>query len=277
MANYRRRKTGLICLFLLFSCLLVNVTIADSVNEREGSPKPETSAIQRNRPEQSLRGGSELLLPLKWAVGVLKTATIGPLVKPTVILLGKFTIIAFITAEIMAYLGLIGDSGEGLYDWALDNEERVHSFIRKWGVRPGGFLRSRLESMLQSYNALPPKAKFASAVSAGTTAFPFILRTSLWSGATVLGSFLFVEFLCFVGVLGDVGEGLGEWVSDGGSEPILRTVRRIAVDVLPVLRQKLKILELVHAFWSNIKNDRVFWAGFGVGATASVVLPICYD
>jgi hypothetical protein len=164
MANYRRRKTGLICLFLLFSCLLVNVTIADSVNEREGSPKPETSAIQRNRPEQSLRGGSELLLPLKWAVGVLKTATIGPLVKPTVILLGKFTIIAFITAEIMAYLGLIGDSGEGLYDWALDNEERVHSFIRKWGVRPGGFLRSRLESMLQSYNALPPKAKFASPI-----------------------------------------------------------------------------------------------------------------
>jgi hypothetical protein len=262
-----------ISFFFLFSCLLVNVTIAEDVNERE-SFKPERTVHQQQlqKPEQSLRGGSELLLPLKWAVGVLRQATIGPLIKPTVKFVAKSAIVAFIAAEIMAYLGLIGDSGEGLYYWALDNKVRVHSFLLKWGVRPGGFIRFRLEDMLHAKASLPPKAKFAYAVSLGTTAFPFILRTSFWTGATLLGSLMFAELLAFLGVLGDVGEGLGEWVKDGDAEPVLLTFRRITADVLPVLRQKLQILELVQGAWTNIKDDRVLWTGFGIGAIASVVL-----
>jgi hypothetical protein len=268
-------KMRLISFFLLLSCLLVNVTIAEDVNNAQ-SVKPETAVEQQQQqlqlPEQSLRGGSELLLPLKWAVGELKQATIGPLVKPTVMFLAKSAIVAIIVAEIMAYLGLIGDSGKGLYYWALDNKVSVNSFLHKWGVRPGGFIRYRLEDMLHAKESLPEKAKFAYAVSLGTTAFPFILRTSFWTGGTLLGSFMFAELLAFLGVLGDAGEGLGEWVKDGDAEPILLTFRRITADVLPVLRQKLQILELVQGAWTNIKDDRVLWIGFGIGAIASVVL-----
>jgi hypothetical protein len=263
-----------LCFFLLFlSCFLANVTIAGYVNEGE-SFKPETAVEQQQvqRPEQSLRGGSEHLQPLKWVVGVLKEATIGPLVKPTVIILAKSAIVAFIAAEMMAYLGLIGESGKGLYHWAQVNKVRVNSFLLKWGVRPGGFIRSRLEDMLHAKESLPHKAKFAWAVSLGTTAFPFILRTSFWTGATVLGIFIFAELLAFLGVLGDVGEGLGEWVKDGDAEPILLTFRRITADVLPILRQKLQILDMAQGVWTKIKDDRVFWTGFGIGAIASVVL-----
>ena len=250
------------------------MTIAEDAKEGESFEKPEAAVEQQQlqRPEKSLRGGSELLLPLKWAVGVLRQATIGPIIKPTVKFVAKSAIVAFIAAEIMAYLGLIGESGEGLYYWALDNQVRVHSFLLKSGVRPGGFIRFRLEDMLRAKQALPEKVKFVYAVSLGTTAFPFILRTSLWTGATVLGSFIFAELLAFLGVLGDVGEGLGEWVKDGDAEPILLTFRRFTADVLPVLRHKLQILELVQGAWTNVKDDRVLWIGFGIGAIASVVL-----
>jgi hypothetical protein len=263
----------LIRFFLLFACLLVNVTIAQDVNGGENF-KPETAVKQQQlqRLEESLRGGSEILLPLEWAVGVLKEATIGPLVKPALKILAKSAIASFMVAQIMAYLGLIGVSGKGLFHWALDNKESVNSFALKWGVRPGGYIRSRLEDMLQSYTSLPQKAKFASAVTVGTTAFPFILRTSFWSGATMLGSFIFAELLAFLGVLGDVGEGLGEWFEDGNAEPMLLTFRRITGAILVVLRQKLQILELAQGLWTNIKDDRIFWTGFGIGATASVIL-----
>jgi hypothetical protein len=62
-------------------------------------------------------------------------------------------------------------------------------------------------------------------------------------------------------------------VKDGHVEPILvLTFRRITGAILVVLQQKLQILELAQGLWTNIKDDRVFWTGFGIGATASVVL-----
>lgn len=267
----------LISFFLVFSCLLVNVTIAEDVKEGESFiPQTAVDQQQLQQPEQSFRGGggSELLLPLKWAVGELREATIGPLVKPTVMFLAKSAIVALIVAETMAYLGLIGDRGEGLYYWARDNEVRVNSLLLKWGVRPGGFIRSRLEDILHAKLSLPDaeRPKFAYAVTLGTTAFPFIVRTLFWTGSTLFGSYMFAELLAYLGVLGDVGEGLGEWVKDGHAEPMLLTFQRITADVLPILRQKLRILELVRGAWTNIKDDRVLWTGFGVGAIASVVL-----
>jgi len=279
MASYRKTKrSGHLVLLLLSFLLLVTATLGDAGVVQEDDIIPSSSpATTTNTNTQHIavgvRGGTDLLLPVKWTVQLLKKATIGPLVKPALLFAAKSAIIAYITAEIMAYLGMIGDRGEGLYDWALENESQMQSMVGKWGMRPGGFLRSRLESMLNSYKNLPAKAKFASAVSAGTTAFPFILKTSLWSGVTVTSGFLLAEFLALLGVLGDPGEGFGEWVKDGDAEPILHSFRKITAELLVVLRQKLQIFELAQAFWGSSRNDRVFWAGFGIGATASVVLP----
>lgn len=224
-----------------------------------------------------LRGGQDLVIPVKWARQTLEKATIGPLVQPIATFIAKSIVIAFITAEIMAYLGFIGDRGEGLYEWAMDNEEMMHSWIKNWGMRPGGYVRHRLELMLQAYKNLPPKAKFASAVSTGTTAFPLVLKTSLWSGAITTIVYLCAEMLAFIGILGDPGEGLRSWVEEGDAEPLLHTMRRVTDKIRFVLRKKLHVQKLLTSFVDNIRNDTIFWWGFAVGGVASILIPIYYS
>jgi hypothetical protein len=86
---------------------------------------------------------------------------------------------------------------------------------------------------------------------------------------------MFDELLVFCGVLlGDVGEeGLGEWVKDGHTEPILvLTFRSIASAILLVRQQQLQILEMARdsaPISSMIASSRLDLVS---GPTASVVL-----
>jgi hypothetical protein len=222
-----------------------------------------------------LRGGS-ISAPIKWVKETLRQATVGPLVLPTLLLAVKALIIAFVTAEIMAYLGLIGERGEGLSDWVEDNQELVRNWIHKWGIRPGAWLSHRLQTMLAQYHALPPRVKFASAVTTATTAFPFLCQTLFWIGGITVSVYLTAEFLALIGVLGEVGQGVGEWANSKEAEPVIRTFHRGAEEIRLALRKKLKVQDLVVAIWQGVRDDQVFWIGISVGSLASFLLPLFY-
>lgn len=97
-------------------------TIADL--GRAGEPSSMATALALSIP----RGGaSDLVFPITWVQGILNEAIMGPIVKPLATFIARFIIIMFVTAEIMAYLGWIGERGEGLYEWASD---------RKLGSKP---------------------------------------------------------------------------------------------------------------------------------------------
>jgi|UniRef100_A0A8J9S728 hypothetical protein len=216
--------------------------------------------------------GKDILLPAKWLFGTLKKLTIGPFIEPLAMFTAKVLVVAFVNAEILAYLGLIGDRGEGLYEWALDNDIQVHRWIDKYGLRPGGFVRGRLEQMLTSYKKMSAKARFASAVTTGTAFFPLTIKTTVWLGIVVIATFVVAEMLAFVGLIGDPGEGIDEWLKDGDAEPILRTFRRGTSDLRRILRRKLKISELLSGYINSIKDDFVFWIGYSIGGLACVTL-----
>ena len=96
-------------------------------------------------------------------------------------------------------------------------------------------------------------------------------------GSTALVTLVFAELLAFIGILGDPGEGLEEWIKDGDAEPLIHTFRRGTGELHRLLRQKLKVSELLHAWLENLKNDQVFWIGFTVGGIACVTLPQFYN
>jgi hypothetical protein len=177
------------------------------------------------------------------------------------------TIVAsFFAAQILAYCGVIGDKGEGLLEWVEDNKTNLHVTFRKL-VR---VIRIRLEQMLTSFANLPDRAQFVTCVSIGASVFPLTVKTVAVTSLVTLVGFVLAEALHHVGVLGDVGEEIQEWVH--GSESMTRAFRVWLNQKRKLLRKQLNVEELLMAVWRSLKNDRVFWAGLGVGAVASIVL-----
>jgi hypothetical protein len=223
-----------------------------------------------------LSSSRDLNLPVVWAKNIFKQATIGSMVQPIAYFIAKSTVIAFITAEILAYLGVIGERGEGLYEWAVDNHVELNGFLRKWGSRPGSFVRHQLYQMLSRFKKMPPKAKFVSAVSTGVTFMPLAVKTAIWACSISFVVYAVAEFLSLVGVLGDPGEPLATWVHEGEAEPLLRSMRRLTNDLRILLKRKLKVHEIIVGFITSIRNDNVFWIGFSVGGAASLLLPVYF-
>lgn len=75
-------------------------------------------------------------------------------------------------AQILAYLGVIGEKGEGLYEWAVENKAEIRSGIRKLGLQPGGLLRVKLEQMLVSFAYLPDRAQLSHVFRLELPSFP---------------------------------------------------------------------------------------------------------
>jgi hypothetical protein len=167
-------------------------------------------------------------------------------------------------------LGVIGDKGEGLYEWAMENKSEIRSGIRKLGLQPGGLLRVRLEQMLIGFANLPDRAQFVTCVSIGATVFPLLIQTVAMTAKVTLVTFLLAEAMARIGILGDAGEGLREYMED--SEPIIRSMKLWMNQTRRQLRKTLQLGELLRSVFRSLEKDRVFWAGLSVGAIASMVL-----
>lgn len=169
-------------------------------------------------------------------------------------------------AQILAYCGVIGDKGEGLLEWAEDNKSGMQSTLRKLLK----VIRIRLEKMLIAFANLPDRAQFVTCVSIGASVFPLTVKTVAVTSLVTLAGFVVAEALNHVGVLGDVGEEIQEWMEE--SETMIKSFKRWMNQKRKIMRKQLNIEELFKAVYKSLGKDRVFWAGIGVGAIASVVL-----
>ncbi len=298
--NFRGRSTSFcrLCVWVVLFATLFASTPAVAQSARESSHvkrtymnstanEPSKSPLAIHQPDgerkmnaltMAIRGGAGVLLfPVNLVRDYVKDHTVGSFTKKHMIMVAKGAVIVFITASFMAYLGLIGDHDHHIQDWVTEKEHKFVALIRKWGFHPRGFLRTHLQNMLNEFRTMPPRPKFASAVSVGTTLFPLVVQTVNWTVRIVLGSFLFAEVLALLGVLGKPGEGLEKWVEEGGSEPLLRNIKRGIDEGRKVLRQKLQVQEIVNNFLESLKKDDIYWLGFGVGAVASILIKEKYD
>lgn len=152
-------------------------------------------------------------------------------------------------------------------EWAEDNKSNMHVTFRKL-VR---VIRTRLEQMVTSFANLPDRAQFVTCVSIGASVFPLTIKTAAVTSLVTLAGFVIAEALHHVGVLGDgVGGEIQEWIHE--SETMTRAFKKWMNQKRKLLRKQLNIEELFTAVWRSLKNDKVFWAGLGVGAIASIVL-----
>lgn len=231
---------------------------------------PRTRASQRSRRRRQdhlvltlPRGGDGLLDQVE---ETLVDVGLKPWIQKHSVLVGKTLISSFIVAQILAYLGVIGDKGEGLYDWVVEHGNKR----RKLGLQPGGFLRKHLERMLIGFASLPDRAQFVTCVSIGATVFPLLVKTVVVTVQVTLVTFVVAEGLARLGVIGDAGEGLADYIEESGSA--VKSFQRWVDQTRRQLRKTLQLGELFRSVLGSLEKDRVFWAGLTVGSIASLVL-----
>jgi hypothetical protein len=160
----------------------------------------------------------------------------------------------------LAYCGVIGEKGEGLYEWAEDNKSAMHAtFSQILQV-----IQSNLEKMLVGFANLPDRAQFVTCVSIGAAVFPLAVKTVCITSLVTCAGFVLAELLVHVGMMNE------EIMQE--TETMIQSLKRWIHQKRKVMRKQLNVEELIKAVWKSLGKDRVFWAGLGVGAIASVVL-----
>lgn len=177
-------------------------TVLDAVEDHRMDVTSQVSAddvVVETLLTTDVRGGDLLITPAaSYLQTFLQKSVISPYLKLVSVLLVKSLIVSFIAGELLAYLGFIGDRGEGLYEWAVEHEDQLHHWLRPSNFHPFAALRERLNQMSAKFHLLPPKPKFVSAVGTGVTFFPLILKTSLYVAAGSASTLVAAEFLALV-------------------------------------------------------------------------------
>ena len=124
--------------------------------------------------------------------------------------------------------------------------------------------------MLLAFANLPDRAQFVTCVSIGASVFPLTVKTVAVTSLVTLTGFVLAEALHYVGMLGDFGHDIQQIMTE--SETMLKSLQRWIHQKRIIMRKRFHVEELLKTVWTSLGKDRVFWAGLGVGAIASVVL-----
>jgi hypothetical protein len=124
-----------------------------------------------------------------------------------------FTVLSLSVAELLARLGVLGDRGEGLFQFFRESsafmqdaaEEKVYR-------RTTMFLADAAESSFRKFRRFNSKSKFAISLSAGALFSQTLVNMATFTVKFSIMSFMMVETLSIVGVIGDPGETLGDWI-----------------------------------------------------------------
>ena len=154
-----------------------------------------------------------------------------------------FLLIGCYAAQALALVGVIGDKGEGLQDWAQDDQ--------CW--RP----------IVSSISQLGKQIQVCSRGIGGNTLFQCGRQYKTLSVKALISSFLVVEGLSFAGIIGEPGESFAEWIDshDKKAEWVKQTKQFGAA-----IRKYVSWDALETFYEAAVDEEKVACAGFAIGS-----------
>lgn len=168
-----------------------------------------------------------------------------------------YLLIACSVAQALALVGVIGDRGEGLKDWAQD-----------WGIEK--VLQKTAAAMtdigiksFRQYRKSGNKSKFAVAVSVGALFSSAAVNITTLSVKALISSFLILEGLSFAGFIGEPGESFMESIDshDNKAEWVKQT-KQLRSNI-----RKYVSWDALETFYeAAVDEEKVACAGFAIGS-----------
>lgn len=262
----------------------VNRQATDYSSNEKSALRQAATPIRRTKPARFgdvrhiNRGGGATVREV--LVDVRKTVfdnTIIPWAKTHRKIVAEGILLSAIIAQFACYYGFLGEKGEGLYEFAVDNEDVIRARIAKLGLRPGGLLRTTIEGFINSFQILPDRAKFAVSVSFAVSIFPVFVRCLIYLTKILLIGYANAELLALVGILGGTpGKGAIAWYTNEGGRGLFKSLGRAAESARLQIRKSVfkryDMEPLVQKYVATVRKDKILWAGSAIGSVASVLL-----
>ena len=169
--------------------------------------------------------------------------------------------------EVLARVGVLGKQGLRAYLWQSERikdgtEERFFQKTSAWLVDSG-------LNALQHFHGFGSKSKFAISISAGALFGRAMIASTVFCVKSVLISFFFLETLSFLGVIGEAGESILDWVEDEYERHASWTMYLAGLH--KKARRKMSLAWLEELYEAAVDEEKIASFGFSVGTVFTLL------
>lgn len=173
---------------------------------------------------------------------------------------------ALLAGEVLARLGVIGEPKQGLAA-KVKKSRRISDGTKERAYQKTGSIL--VDRSLKTFRRLGGRSKFAISVSAGALFGQGAIKITAFCVRATLISFFVIETMSFLGVIGERGESILDWVEDEKERHADWTQHLAAYH--KNLRGKLSFESLEDLYKATVDEEKIASFGFSVGTIFALV------
>eukprot|EP00977_Amphora_coffeiformis_P026895 scaffold31414_cov183-Amphora_coffeaeformis.AAC.14 len=172
-------------------------------------------------------------------------------------------------AEILARVGVLGEKKKSLVH-VLRNSQRVNEGVEeRFYQKTSSWMLNHAIDFFSKFRHLGNKSKFAISVSAGGIFGQIAIQTTILAVKTVLISFFVLETASFLGIIGEPGESLLDFVEDEYEKHAAWTTRLVHWHKTARGCMNLDVLEELYE--ACVDEEKIASFGFSVGTVFALL------
>ena len=183
---------------------------------------------------------------------------------------GVYFVAALGAAEIFARLGVLGGRKRSLVGALRQTPRRVNEGVEeRLYQKTSSWMVDHAVHFFSRFRGMGNKSKFAISVSAGGLFGQLLIRTTVLAVKTVLISFFVLETASFLGVIGEPGESILDWVDDQYKNHAAWTVRVARLHKEARKTMNLEVLE--NLYEACVDEEKIASFGFSLGTVFALL------
>jgi hypothetical protein len=176
---------------------------------------------------------------------------------------------AVLVAEVAARVGILGDFGTGLSHYIKNSERFNDGTQERVYQKASTFIIDGGMGALRQLRRFGGKSKFAISVSTGVIFGRSVIQATAFAVLATLVSFFFIETLSFLGVIGDMGESILDWVDDERDRHAGWTMQMARFH--KSARRKMSFEWLEELYAAAVDEEKIASFGFSVGTVFALL------
>ena len=181
---------------------------------------------------------------------------------------------AYIVGDILARCGVIGTKGQGLLGYVAKktrSSKRLTEGTKERAYqKTGAFLVDKsIDTFSHAFHMVGRRGKFAISVSAGVLFGQTIIRATAMMVRVTLISFFVIETMSFLGIIGECGESILQWVEDECNRHAKWT--ETLAKRHKELRKRMSLEWLLDLYENIVDEEKIASFGFSVGTVVALV------
>jgi hypothetical protein len=177
----------------------------------------------------------------------------------------------YATLDVLARLGVFGKRGTGIIATLRASEYVGDTLEEKFFQKIARDSFDIGVAVLTRFRRFGGKSKFAVAFSAGALFYQTAIQTTTAVVKITIGSFMLLETLSFIGVIGEPGESIVEWIEDKKADKEWNKCTKARMRKVKSYFQSHFSFEKLEEFYQvAVDEEKVACMGFAIGSLFAI-------